>query len=302
MSATTTFRAWSCTIRLVVDDARVLAAATADLTRLLAQVDAVASRFRSDSALSVANARAGRPSPVPRLLVDLVGVALRAAEHSDGLVVPTTGATLAALGYDRDIAEVADGDGPVLPQPAADWRAVRLDREVGLLTVPRGGTLDLGSTAKAYTADLAARTLAQRYGTAVLVELGGDLAVVGSRPSGWCIKVAESEGADGQLVLVRAGGLATSTTTVRRWRRAGRTVHHVVDPRTGQPVDGPWRTASVAAASAFDANVASTAALVLGGDAFHWLEERRLAARLVAQDGSVSTTANWPAGRDLVAV
>lgn len=300
MGATATLWTWSCTVRLVVEDATTLRAARADLTELLDRVDRAASRFRPDSALSVANARAGRPAPVPRLLVDLVGAALDGAARTDGLVVPTAGAAVVALGYDRDIADVTDAVEPVDPRPAGNWRAVGLDRETGLLTVPFGCTLDLGATAKAYTADLAAHTLSRRYGTAVLVELGGDLAVAGVRPDGWCIKVAEAESADdGQLVLVRAGGLATSTTTVRTWRRGGRKVHHVVDPRTGLPTEGPWRTATVAAPSAFEANLASTAALVLGADAEAWLDQRHLAARLVGQDGSVRTTAGWPTARQL---
>jgi thiamine biosynthesis lipoprotein len=300
MSRAATFRTWSCTVRLVVEDDRALAPATAQLAGLLDRVDRAASRFRIDSALSIANSRAGRPSPVPRLLVDLVGAALRAAERTDGAVVPTVGAAMNAIGYDSDICEVGDTGEPLQPRPAGDWRAVRLDREVGLLTVPRGCALDLGATAKAYTADLAARTLYRRFGTAVHVEIGGDLAVAGDRPDGWCVKVAEAEEADGQLVLARRGGLATSTTTIRRWTRAGRPVHHIVDPRTGLPADGPWRTASVAAPSALEANIASTAAIVLGDRAVGWLQKHRFAARLVAQDGSVHLTSGWPAARTLV--
>lgn len=291
-------RAWSCTVRLVVDDARVLDAAAADLHTLLKRVDEAASRFRADSELSRANARAGRPTPVSLLLVELVDAALRMAHHTDGAVDPTLGRTLRRLGYDRDISAVAV-DGPLVAPhvAAADWRHVRLDREMGLLTVPRGVALDLGSSAKAHTADMAAATLANRYGTAVLVELGGDVAVAGDRPDGWVLQVAEREGGDGQLVLVREGGLTTSTTTVRRWRRGGRPVHHIVDPRTGYPADGPWRTATVAASDALHANAASTAAIVLGNDAVDWLETRGYAARLVATDGSVQTTTGWPAPR-----
>ncbi len=297
MSATWTGRAWSCTMRLVVEDERTLAAATADLTALLARVDAAASRFRADSALSVANRRAGRPVPVPKLLVDLVGAALDAAASTDGAVDPTLGLALQRIGYDRDIAEVVNGDVTTgSPRPDA-WRAVRLHREAGLLTVPVGTALDLGATAKAWTADHAARTLAARYGTAVLVELGGDLAVAGDRPDGWCIRVAEREGEDGQLVLIRDGGVTTSTTTVRTWRRGAATMHHIVDPATGLPAAGPWRTATVAARSALDANVASTAAIVRGADAPSWLAGRGLAARLVGRDGTVATTPGWPSAR-----
>jgi thiamine biosynthesis lipoprotein len=298
MSATATYvgRAWSSTVRLVVDDERVLRAATEDLTALLARIDAAASRFRPDSALSVANGRAGRPTPIPRLLVDLVDAALGAATQTNGSVDPTLGLAMQRIGYDRDISEVADAATDAIPgNPRRDaWRSVRLHREAGLLTVPLGAALDLGATAKAWTADHAARTLAARYGTAVLVELGGDLAVAGRRPDGWCIQVAEREGADGQLVLVRDGGLATSTTTVRTWRRNGRSMHHLLDPVTGRPADGPWRTASVAASSALAANVASTAAIVRGADAVDRLTRAGLAARLVARDGSIVTTPGWP--------
>lgn len=296
MSATHVGSAWSCTVRLVVEDERVLRPATQDLTALLARIDATASRFRTDSALSIANRRAGRPVPVPKLLVDLVDAALDAAAQTGGAVDPTIGLTMQRIGYDRDIRSIADD--ATLPAPGGPrsgaWKAVRLHREAGLLTVPRGAALDLGATAKAWTADHAAHALATRYDTGVLVELGGDLAVAGVRPDGWCVNVAEREGADGQLVLVRHGGLATSTSTVRTWRRAGRVMHHIVDPATGLPADGPWRTASVSAPCALAANVASTAAIVRGDDAVEWLTRRGLAARLVAQDGSVVTTPGWP--------
>jgi thiamine biosynthesis lipoprotein len=300
---TYTGHAWSCTVRLIVDDERALPHAATDLMALLARIDAVASRFRDDSALSIANRRAGRPTPVPPLLVDLVDAAVDAAAQTAGAVDPTLGLAMQVAGYDRDIRALALDGPPVTPgtpRPGA-WRSVRLHREAGLLTVPLGTALDLGATAKAWTADHAAHALAARYDTAVLVELGGDLAVAGARPDGWCVQVAECEGDDGQLVLVRHGGLTTSTTTVRTWQRNGRSMHHILDPTTGLPVDGPWRTASVAAPCALAANVASTAAIVRGADAIDWLTARGLAARLVAQDGSVVTTSGWPAARTAVA-
>lgn len=300
--ATQVMRAWSCTVRLVVDDGQVIRAAAADLAALLARVDSAASRFRPDSALAKANASAGRPVPVPRLLVDLVAAALDAAEQTGGLVDPTIGSTLGRLGYDRDITRVA-ADGPALTTDASarNWRDVRLDREAGLLTVPVGTALDLGATAKSYIADHAAHALARRYGTAVLVELGGDLAVAGNRPQGWRVDVAERAGDAAQPVLLRHGGLATSTTVIRQWRRGGVPVHHIVDPRTGRPADGPWRTVSVYAPCALAANTASTAAIVLGADATGWFASRNLAARFVDRDGVVTTVGTWPQPHELAA-
>lgn len=303
MTATWTGRAWSCTVRLVVQDDSALEPASADLAAILAMVDATASRFRADSALSRANRHAGRPVAIPRLLTALVGSALEAAAVTGGAVDPTVGRALEMLGYDRDIAEVAaDGGMRAGPTPfAAGWRAVVLDRRAGLLTVPPGSVLDLGATAKAWSADHAAHALAARYDTAVLVELGGDLAVAGHRPDGWCIRVAEREAHEGQLVSIRYGGVATSTTTVRVWRHGGAPMHHILDPATGMPATGPWRTVTVAAPCALAANSASTAAIILGDAAVDWLSARSLAARLVDRDGAVTVVGGWPADRVAVA-
>lgn len=296
------FRAWSSTVRLAVTDDTAIAEATAHLRDLLAEVDAVASRFRRDSALEIANRRPGRPVPVPRVLVGLVRAALDAAAVTDGAVDPTVGTDLAALGYDRDIALVRDREvGPCpLPLPPTssrpNWRDVRLDDEAGLLTVPAGGALDLGATAKAATADRAAAALAARFSCGVLVELGGDLAVAGPGPHarGWSVTVAETEGGPSQRIRLTDGGLATSSTTARAWRQDGAAVHHVLDPRTGRPVDGPWRTVTVAAPSALAANVASTAALVLGDGAVSLLAREGRPARLIATGGAVRVLGGWP--------
>jgi thiamine biosynthesis lipoprotein len=288
-------RAWSCTVRLAVTDARVLPSAAADLYGLLERVDRLASRFRADSSLSMANEHAGRPVPIPAMLVGLVGAGLDAAAETGGAVDPTVGLVMRHIGYDRDIAAIPRHGPAITPaSPGRSWADVRLDREAGLLMVPVGAALDLGATAKAYTADYAARMLRKSYGGGVLVELGGDLATAGAPPGGWPVHVAEREGGPGQVVLLAHGGLATSTTTVRRWRRGGKDLHHIVDPRTGKPVDGPWRTASVYAPTALAANTASTAALVLGEAALEWLTGRGLAARLVGVDGAVHTTLGWP--------
>ncbi|MHA3702776.1 FAD:protein FMN transferase [Jatrophihabitans sp. YIM 134969] len=300
MTAAARFRAWSSTVRLVVTDDRALPEATAYLRALLDDVDVAASRFRPDSVLSRANAHAGRPVAVSRELVALVRQALTAARDTDGMVDPTVGGDLAALGYDRDIALIRGRDvGPraaLTGGPRASWRDVALDDAAGLLTVPAGTLLDLGATAKAATADRAAATLHTRFGCGVLVELGGDLAVAGPAPAadGWAVAVAEHEGGPAEQVFLDGGGLATSTTTVRAWRSDGVTVHHVIDPRTGLPAGGPWRTVTVAAPSALAANVASTAALVLGDGAVSWLARRDLDARLVASGGAVRTLGGWP--------
>jgi FAD:protein FMN transferase len=297
MSASRTWSAWSCTVRLTVDDPAVLGAACGELKALMDRVDKAASRFRPDSELSAVNTRAGAMVPVSRLLVDLVDVSLVAASVSGGAVDPTVGAAVISAGYDDDIEAVRRRfpQPQVEPDPVPGWQQVRLNRKLALLGVPEGSALDLGATAKAWTADRAALVLSKRYGCAVLVEIGGDLRAAGEPVQPWVITVAERAGDPGVLVTLGHGGLTTSTRTVRRWETPHGSAHHVIDPRTGRPADGPWRTASVWAPTAVRANTFSTALVATGEAAVGRLTLAGHPARLVADDGEVTELAGWPA-------
>ena len=170
-----------------------------------------------------------------------------------------------------------------------------------MLSLPDGVRLDLGATAKGLGSDRAVRAAMKASGQAggVLVSLGGDIAVAGQSPlDGWPILVADrpDDPASSQTQNVRlaSGAIATSSITCRQWRRAEQVLHHIVDPRTGLPTDGPWQTVSVAAATCADANAASTAAVVAGERAEEWLARAGQPARLVAHDGRVRYVGGWP--------
>jgi thiamine biosynthesis lipoprotein len=210
------------------------------------------------------------------------------------------------IGYDRDFAAVAArGPGVSIDfRPVPGWQRVRVDRAAGTVQVPGGVVLDLGATAKALCADRAAAAIAAATGGGVLVSLGGDLAVAGPAPEeGWIVRITHDHAAPleagGPTVSVQSGGLATSSTSVRRWIRGGRSLHHLIDPATGAPAAECWRTVSVAAGSCVDANIGSCAAVILGAAAPEWLQERSLPARLVAPGGRVTTVAGWPADPDM---
>jgi thiamine biosynthesis lipoprotein len=214
---------------------------------------------------------------------------------------------LIALGYDRDFDAVVE----VAPRPLSivsvpGWRTVRLDANGSTVRLPRGVSLDLGATAKALAADRAADRAFMDAGCGVLVGLGGDFAVCGEAPErGWRVRVTDDHRAGveapGQWISIHSGGLATSSTAVRRWQTSSGVANHLVDPATGSPVDGVWRTVSVAAASCLDANIASTAAIVRGAPAVEWLSSLGLPSRHVGADGRVSHIAGWPAEGDNVA-
>jgi thiamine biosynthesis lipoprotein ApbE len=319
------WRALGMLIQLGVTDQAKLAPARELLDRDLAALDLACSRFRPDSELvAVGNAAHGAAGPVTvpvsPLLAEAVEVSLRAAELTDGDVDPTVGGVMAALGYDRDFAELrsatarnAGADASAAPEPGSGqaavgvrtipgWRSVAVDVAAGKLTVPAGVQLDLGATVKGWAADRSAAKIADRLGCGVLVSLGGDTAVAGPPPqAGWSIRVQDAtmpleETPDGpsQVVSIRAGGLATSSTAARRWHHGGDVLHHILDPRTGLPAAPVWRTVSVAAATCADANTAATAAIIRGDRAPGWLTSLNLPARLVSQDGAVRIVAGWP--------
>ena len=267
---------------------------------VLDDVDRACSRFREDSEVSRLHWNAGRAVAVGPVLASALAVALRAARLTNGLVDPTVGAAVRALGYDRDFGAIVDG--PLVPQRVPGWHWVSLDLERGDVVLPRGVELDLGATAKAFAADRAARAIAAMLDCGVLVSLGGDVAVAGRVPEGgWRVAISDDHrtavARPEAVVSVRRGGLATSSTTQRAWVRDGVAQQHIVDPRTGLAAEVVWRTVTVAAASCVDANTAATASIVLGREAPGWLAVRGLPARLVAASGEVVVVGGWPAER-----
>lgn len=314
---------------LVLGDERELTLARTAVERWLDQVDRACSRFRADSDLNRVNAAGGHAVRVSPTLVEATELGLRAALITDGDVDPTLGKALELAGYDRDWALIeADPShgSQVTPRPRVrvrmrpGWRGVRVDPARATIELPRGVKLDLGATAKAWAADCAARAASAASGCGVLVSLGGDIATSGECPrAGWRVHVTDNHRdgpeAPGQTIAIRSGGLATSSTFVRRWRLAdrrsrrvgwaglqlvcrspigGEQMHHIIDPATGAPADTPWRTVSVAAETCAEANIAATAAIVRGKRAVRWLAQAGLPARLVANDGEVLAIGSWP--------
>jgi thiamine biosynthesis lipoprotein len=298
---------WSAlgmTVTIAVTDAALLAPAERSLAEDIAALDLACSRFRADSEISSIDTAEGRLVRVSPLLADALTAALEAARRTDGDVDPTVGSVICALGYDRDFVQLPP-DGPIPAvhvRTVPGWKQIGFDPLRRIVRVPAGVRIDLGATAKAFAADRSATRLAAALGCGVLVSLGGDVAVAGAAPTGgWTVRVQDQPGrideqptGPAATVSITAGGLATSSTAVRRWRRGGQWMHHLIDPRTGMPAVSPWRTVSVAAATCLEANTASTCAVIRGFGGLRWLRALGLPARLVANDGRVTTLGEWP--------
>jgi FAD:protein FMN transferase len=251
-------------------DVEVLGPAVGTFDRALAVVrrrfrvdDGRYSRFRRDSELSRINRRAGRWTPVSSELEAVLSYALEAARRTDGLVDPTVLRALEAVGYDRDFDEVLAGARGRLhpPAPCGRWRDTIL--RDGRVLLPTGVGIDLGGLAKGWTVDRAAH---EAIGTGlrwVTVNAGGDLRVLGDAPP-VTVAVEDPDDPDASLLelRLRTGAIATSSVAKRSW---GPGAHHLIDPRTGRPVDGDVVQATVWAPRAVNAEVLAKE-LVLRGD------------------------------------
>ncbi|MDQ0769910.1 thiamine biosynthesis lipoprotein [Pseudarthrobacter defluvii] len=230
------------------------------------------------------------PSPVP-VAPRTPGWARVRLDPPHGQKLPSDALSLDALPPDA------------LPSHTLPGDATTPDSAV--LTVPAGLHLDLGASAKAVAADLAAAEVYRRLGCGVLVSLGGDLASAGPGPqegqaegkSGhWQILVQDLPSDPAQHISLAQGfALATSSTQKRRWQHQGTQVHHILDPRFGLPAEAVWRSVTVSAPTCLEANAFSTAAVVRGFRALDWFRTEGIPARFVDTRGMVTTTGGWPA-------
>lgn len=298
--------------RLMGTDARVVIAGEPTLAQraeeLARRCERRWTRFRDDSELMRLNERPGRPVRVSRDTFDLIARAVDAWHRTDGRFDPTGLAALVAAGYDRDFAALTADAGPPADvrsravsdgAPLPGCHGIELDPTVGTVTLPAGVTLDLGGIGKGYCADLLADDLLGAGATGACIDLGGDIRLVGTGPyaGAWEVGFASPDATLhwGRLRFA-TGAVATSTTTRRRWMRAGVPAHHVIDPTTGVPARSGVATVTVLAAETWWAEVLAKSALIAGTTAgLALLEREGVDGLLVADDGSMHPTPGFGA-------
>ncbi|MDT0306434.1 FAD:protein FMN transferase [Streptomyces sp. DSM 44917] len=265
----------------------------AEAARVFAQLreaERIFSRFRPGSDLSRANAAAGgEPVRVSPLLLAVLGEAIGYQRRTGGLFSPFLGADLQRLGYAADFAALDPGGvpEPAPPGPGPDPAApVRIDHDRGTLGLPAGLALDLGGFVKGWSVQRAAEDL---RAPRALIDAGGDLvALRGPEGPPWRVGVAHPlrERPVGVLELPPVAAVATSSVARRAWRTAnGRPLHHIVDPRTGEPADSDCLQATVLLDDLAAAEVYATCLTILGtenGPA--WLARRDPAAAWITVD------------------
>ena len=282
-TSTFAFRAMGTDVRLIGPAGHdAFERATAVTRATFEREDRRCSRFRADSELSMVNARAGTWTEVSDELARIVAFALDAARATQGRFDPTVLPALVAAGYDRAFDEVLAGARAALRPAPPCGRWAEIEIRPRSLRLPPDAALDLGGFAKGWAVDLAADAAIDTGLPWALVNAGGDLRLRGAAPGG-ALEVAVEDPEDAQVELARLrltdGALATSSVTRRSW---GPGLHHLIDPATGRPCDGPVLQATVWAPTCAEAEVAAKDALLWGEAALE-----RSAAIVVLRDGEV---------------
>jgi thiamine biosynthesis lipoprotein len=235
------------------------------------------SRFHESSELNRVNANPRGPALVSEEFASMLSLALDAARATGGLVTPAVGGALIAAGYDRDFPRLPLDGVAVEPARVPLFQSLTLRGAALFRTEPV--ILDLNGVVKGQTVDDALELLGHGW-----VSAGGDIATT--------VPLVVGLPGGGTITLER-GGLATSSVTLRAWRRGGVRQHHLIDPETGLPSRSPWSEVTVAAQSCSVADVAAKAALLLGPAGPSWLDRRRLAGRFVDHIGRVTVSERW---------
>jgi len=255
----------------------------------LEQLEARWSRFRVTSELSQLNDADGEPMLVSADTLVLIDALRQAWQLTGGRFDPTVLDAMCDLGYVSSWPNVASPLRLAEPRPAPGCAAIAVRAERGLVRLPRGVHLDPGGLGKGLAADLVAHELCAAGAEGVLVNVGGDLRVMGRPPEGsaWVVGVEHPDPGVGELARLELadGGVATSTSARRRWVSAdGTALHHLLEPRTGHPARRPWRQVTAVSATAWWAEVLAIVAFLDGT-----LGDHSGGALVIEDDGSART-------------
>jgi thiamine biosynthesis lipoprotein len=256
------------------------------------------SRFLPNSEISELNHARGEARRVSGETVRLVEALVRAWHATDRAFDPTLLGTLVELGY-----AASRDDATLHTSLAADTHPqgrpaeIMVEAATGVVRLPVGTALDPGGLGKGLAADIVAEELRAAGATGALVEIGGDVRVVGTPPesTAWAVGIRAIADDEPQCVVdIVDGGVATSTSRLRTWTHAGRRHHHLIDPQTLQSARADTVSCTVIAGSAGWAEAFTKVAFARGAsEALAAYEARSLAASITTADGARRTTLAW---------
>jgi thiamine biosynthesis lipoprotein len=296
------FRAMNTDVTSIIADVpenRLAAARALSRMELLFRlIESVLSRFMPNSELGKLNGTAGSDFRASGMLIQAVDAALEAARMTDGLFDPTLLPNMISAGYDRSFEQINRQSANLSAIPenrGSGWRNIIINHAEKTIRLPPGSGLDLGGIGKGWAVDQACRILKSFSNFAL--DAGGDIRVQGRQidSNDWCVGVDDPlhTGQNLTTLHLSEGAICTSTTVKRKWQASGLTLHHLIDPRTGQPSLSGVISSTVIAETAARAEVLAKAALIAGPIRGIQLLEKQPHCRglLVLDDGAVLTAA-----------
>jgi FAD:protein FMN transferase len=263
----------ACTIRVAHGgSAALLDEAYARLHRLEAEISATV----PTSEISRANAEAGlRPVAIGPDARAIIARDLVYARASRGAFDPSVGplVKLWAIGFGREKGSEADLPAAMDIEKArglVGWNDVVLDEGAGTVFLRRKGmALDLGSGTKGYAADRVVEILARGGADSAVIDLGGNIFVMGAKPDGkpWRVGLQNPEGSRGSYIGIATlvnKTMVTSGVYERFFFHEGKRYHHILNTRSGYPVENGLVSVTIIAAKSFDADGLTTMLFALG--------------------------------------
>ena len=265
------------------------------LTRVFERVREIEEKMSANlptSEVAAINATAGvAPAAVSGETLFVVEKALNYGDVSAGTFDITIGPLVKLWGIGTDNARIPAPSEIEALLPLVNYKDVILDNEAGTVYLPRQGlAIDLGGIAKGYAADEAARILRENGVSRAIIDFGGNILALGAKEKGrpWRIGVQNPFGERGEyaaIVPAEDASLVSSGNYERFFIEDGRRYHHILDVKTGYPVENGLADVTIVAASSIDADGLSTAVFSLGLSAGY-----RLLTSLPGVEGLLVTT------------
>lgn len=265
-----------------------------DLAMLLDMVNQQMSTYLADSDISRFNqAEAGSWHALPADFYQVLAYSLALARDTNGAYDPTVGPLVNLWGFGPDKATLkAPGEDALAAARARiGWQRIELDPQRRAAYQPGNMYVDLSSVAKGFAVDKLADYLGARGLENYLVEIGGELRASGRKPDGSGWRVAVEKPLPGVRDIARVldltqGAVASSGDYRNFFEQDGVVYSHIVDPRTGRPVDHLTASVTVLADTCMEADALATAMTVLGPkEGIAFADARQLAVLFIVREG-----------------
>lgn len=226
----------------------------------------------------------------------LMQTALDMCRRTDGALDISIYPIVKAWGFTTGNYQVPDENTIQSLLSHVDYTQIQYDESTGNVTIPEGMTIDLGSIAKGYAGELAAQTLRDKGVTSALLNLGGNVQTIGSKPDGssWTIGIKDPKNPDTAMMglSVKDQAVVTSGGYERYFEQNGKTYWHIMDPATGHPADSGLLSVTVVGDNGGICDALSTSLFVMGLDKAYdlWSKSDDFEAVFVTDNGDVYIT------------